>query len=242
MKRTQKASWFVAGLLVAVIVSALISPALAALTGKTITVYSGIQIYLDDQKLNPTDVNGKTVDVFAYNGTTYLPVRAVSSALDIPVQYDAKTQSVYLGRHSSNAPAIMLSDLDYFTKIPSASLAFQYLDTLQDNLGNTQRNVIVNTYDDDCISTYLINGQYSRLTGTFFQSYEYRSSNYVTKLTITGDGKELYSASMSGGVTPIDFSVDLTGVLELQVTLTGTGSINRIGNKHAGLGNCGLWS
>ncbi len=40
---------------------------------RTITVYSGVDIYVDDARLDARDANGNPVEVFIYNGTTYLP-------------------------------------------------------------------------------------------------------------------------------------------------------------------------
>lgn len=44
-----------------------------------------------------TDVNGKAVYPLVYEGTTYLPVRAVCSLAGIPVQWNQETGSVLLG-------------------------------------------------------------------------------------------------------------------------------------------------
>jgi hypothetical protein len=79
-------------------------PAIAASVQKAITVSTGITIYVDDVKLNPTDANGSPVEVFLYNGTTYLPVRAVSTALGKPIEWDGTTRSVYIGAHKSAEP------------------------------------------------------------------------------------------------------------------------------------------
>ncbi len=50
----------------------------------TTTLYDvatgGISIVVDGQKINPTDVNGNTVEPMIYNGTAYLPVRAVANS------------------------------------------------------------------------------------------------------------------------------------------------------------------
>ena len=59
-------------------------PFASALTQKNITVERGVTVYVDDQKLNPGDANGNSVEPMLYNGTTYLPIRAVSAA---PVSY-----------------------------------------------------------------------------------------------------------------------------------------------------------
>jgi len=40
---------------------------------------------------------GNPVYPIIYNGTTYLPIRAVSNMLDIPVAWDATTKTVILG-------------------------------------------------------------------------------------------------------------------------------------------------
>lgn len=84
-----------------ILVVALSVSAFAATAGRNILIYPGISIYIDDAKLNPTDVNGNPVEVFSYNGTTYLPVRAISEAFGKQVQWDGKTQSVYIGSHST---------------------------------------------------------------------------------------------------------------------------------------------
>lgn len=88
--------------LAALLLAALLTvPASAA--GRTITVHPGIGVYVNDQKLNPTDANGNAVEVFSYNGTTYLPVRAISEALGLTVRWDAAANSVQITRQGSAA-------------------------------------------------------------------------------------------------------------------------------------------
>ena len=72
-------------------------PFASALTQKNITVERGVTVYVDDQKLNPGDANGNSVEPMLYNGTTYLPIRAVSAALNVPIAWDGTTSSAYLG-------------------------------------------------------------------------------------------------------------------------------------------------
>ena len=64
-----------------------------------LAVETGVKVYVNDKPIVPTDVNGKTVDVLLYKGTTYLPVRAVSNALDQAVAWDGASYSVYIGSH-----------------------------------------------------------------------------------------------------------------------------------------------
>lgn len=94
-----KVQWkgFVLGIVFTVLVVTLAVPAFAALTAKDIQVYTGLDIYVDGVEMKPTDANGNPVEVFAYNGTTYVPLRAVSQSLGKAVNYDGGTQTVYIG-------------------------------------------------------------------------------------------------------------------------------------------------
>lgn len=58
--------------------------------------YSDIKIFVNDQRINPKDIEGNTVEPFIVDGTTYLPIRAVGEALDKYVSWDGATNSVYL--------------------------------------------------------------------------------------------------------------------------------------------------
>ncbi len=89
-------------LLVAVMVVTMVLPAGAALVKKTIEVNAGISVYLDDSKLAATDASGKAVDVFASNGTTYLPVRALSEAFGKTVLWDGDTDTVYVSGYTAD--------------------------------------------------------------------------------------------------------------------------------------------
>lgn len=228
MKRQWKG--FVAGMLAAMVLFTLVTPTLAALAGKTIQVYTGVDVYVDDVKVEPKDANGNPVEVFVYNGTTYLPIRAISNALGKPVQWEGKTNSAYVGKHQGDKPAVWLKDLDYF--VGSSWDTYNG----KDNLGVEHRDAIQGPiYSGSTTNTYLINGQYSAISGSFFQKYDKRSSFGVSILEIYGDDELLYSAEMEGGIKPLDFYVSLNGVLELKVKLSGYG----VG---AAVADCGLWS
>ncbi|NLH01675.1 MAG: copper amine oxidase N-terminal domain-containing protein [Clostridiales bacterium] len=73
-----------------------------ATVSKTIQVNPGITVYVDDSKLVPTDINGKIVDVFASDGTTYMPLRALSQALGKSVAWNADTRTVYVSGYSAD--------------------------------------------------------------------------------------------------------------------------------------------
>ena len=88
--------------LVLVIIFTVASIAYATTGQQQIIVdYSNIKIVVDGQQVNPKDANGKIVEPFIYNGTTYLPVRALAEALGKNVIWDSITSTVTI---SSNEP------------------------------------------------------------------------------------------------------------------------------------------
>ena len=77
--------------------------------------YRNIKIVIDGKVINPTDVSGNTVEPFLLNGTTYLPVRAVSGALGLYVDWDNDSNTVILNS-SSDKPTISNKDYADFVK------------------------------------------------------------------------------------------------------------------------------
>lgn len=70
---------FFAGILLMTLIFGLTSPAGAALAGKTIQVLTGVEIYVDGVEMKPTDANGKPVETFVYNGTTYHTSKVITN-------------------------------------------------------------------------------------------------------------------------------------------------------------------
>ena len=97
-----------------------------------------------------------------------------------------------------------------------------------DNMGNSDYETGF-TFSDSWATpvvreyTYIFDGEYDRFTGVM--AVEYMSRNHTQEeyygiLTIYGDGYELYrSEELRGGVRPIDFDIDITGVDELMFTI-----------------------
>lgn len=61
-----------------------------------------ICVELNDVRMVFKDANGQTVYPVIFNGTTYLPVRAVSALMDEPVEWDAASKTVYIGKTLTN--------------------------------------------------------------------------------------------------------------------------------------------
>jgi len=106
MIRKDTLKGFLSGVIVTVLLSTTV---FAAPVQRTITaVYNNIQIYVDGIQIHPSDSTGNPVEPFSYNGTTYLPVRAVATALNKEVTWDPATNSIYLGQHPSTSSSSVI--------------------------------------------------------------------------------------------------------------------------------------
>ncbi len=210
-----------------------------AYAANTTTLYNvianGIKIVIDGQKINPTDANGKTVEPIIYNGTTYLPVRAVANALGKAVYWDGPNYTVYLGNMDGKLeyPTVMLDDL---TNIGSGLLK---TDELIDNYGNNYNYAFCNNYNNK-EGRYLLNMRYSRFRGTLYVPRGY-SQDDTYYLTIIADGKNIYkSPEMSKTSAPVDIDIDVTGCNDFRIIFSDTAySVNYIG--FICLGNAGFY-
>lgn len=71
--------------------------------------YCGIKLVVNGAPVTPKDANGSTVEPFIYNGTTYLPVRAVGNALGKDVSWNGNTKTVYIGMNESDVKSKKLT-------------------------------------------------------------------------------------------------------------------------------------
>ena len=64
--------------------------------GKTIDINEGVSVFMNGKPIQMKDEQGNTVEGFIYNGTTYLPARAISEANGNNVTWDADGKNVYI--------------------------------------------------------------------------------------------------------------------------------------------------
>ena len=107
--------------------------AIASNGTKTATLfYRDIKITLDGKELIPKDVDGNYVEPFIIDGTTYLPVRGISNALGLNVDWDGVSGTVIL-----TTP----------TNIPSGSVLFEKNDVKITYLGLVSSDSYLGGYD-----------------------------------------------------------------------------------------------
>ncbi|MBR6524082.1 MAG: NPCBM/NEW2 domain-containing protein [Clostridia bacterium] len=206
------------GLIAGVLIGAMVTSGVV-FAANTTTLYdviaNGIKIVVDGKKLNPTDTNGNKVEPIIYNGTTYLPVRAVANALGKAVYWDGPNYTVYLGNMNGKLeyPTVELNIND------DIGDCWEKSSKLLDNYGNNYTRAIYqargNSYDNPY--EILCNGKYSRFKGTIYVEKGCKRDN-ETQIIIKADGKTIFSTdTINKTTTPKHFDINITGYNDIQI-------------------------
>ena len=191
--------------------------------GITVT-YADIKLNINGSIITPKDAAGNTVEPFIYNGTTYLPVRAVADALNSTVTWDQMTKTVTIIGGGSG------------TTIPTDPTTQKLIDVLPPYTGSTssyykffpstgsesismggvdyKNSLRILAYGREETASFNLNGRYTMLTG-IIGTIDGNSENAV--VSFIGDGNVLKTYEIVGGALPQDFSLDVTGVRQLTV-------------------------
>lgn len=203
------------GLVAGVLIGATVTGGVATAVNTT-TLYNvlqnGIKIVVDSKKLTPTDVDGNIVEPIIYNGTTYLPVRAVANALGKAVYWDGPNYTVYLGDMDGNLeyPTVELEDMISINQSPTIT------NKLTDNYGNHYDRAICNDLNNNNLE-YLLNMKYSNFRGTLYIP-EAVTEDELGYLKIIADGKTIYtSPEMTKSSAPVHINVNVKGYNDVKI-------------------------
>ena len=153
---------------------------------------------------------------FISGGRTFLPVRGIAELLDVPVDWDGATRTVFIGTTPHGAP--------FWTTVPFFQRSHGTMSTRTlTSIGQPFPNAIglsggIGGENASGWSDHALNGQFRTLTGTIGQ-VDGTSTTGVSTISFIGDGRELASFSVGGADHPRDISVDVTGVLVLRIQI-----------------------
>ena len=220
-----------------VLILSLSAVAFGASVTKNISVMmGGIKLFVDDEQFIPKDANGNVVQPIVYNGTTYLPARAVSEALGKAVHWDNATKSVYIGDHDSSVPDKLLKDMNVY----NAQIYYETWDGWQESKVDTTKlapvkaadgktypdsfTYKVHSNDSGTIFKYefLTEGKYTKFKSSYLLSDVNKKFDMPFKIKVLGDGETLYeSKTLNAGFAPQSIDCDLSGVevMTLQLEL-----------------------
>ncbi|WP_211749675.1 NPCBM/NEW2 domain-containing protein [Paenibacillus sp. Marseille-Q4541] len=160
--------------------------------------------------------NGTVVPAsLSYSGTTYVPLKMVGDMVSKEVAWDGKTKSVLIGDPGSVGEQKSLTDL------PPLKISSGNVDTNRSLKINDERYTkgimtSVHSYNRMESQSYNLNGQYETLNFGYGTISVWSSGNLV-KISVYGDGKELWSGNAVNGVPVNTASVPVKGVQELEI-------------------------
>jgi hypothetical protein len=178
--------------------------------------FKNIKIYIDGAELTPKDASGNTLEPFIYNGSTYLPIRAVAEAVGKEVSYDANTNSVYLG--DSNTVTKSQANGTYLE--PYAGEGYKITDIAMG--GVKYENALCLGYQRTFGNAYYnLSGKYTTFSGVYGLADGNISPGSTATLKFYGDGILLGEYTINAGDLPKNFTFNVTGVTQLMIELPG---------------------
>lgn len=214
---SKKKKLFTALISIATVASLSVTVFAKQITETATIVYNNIKIMIDGTEYNTE------VEPFIYNGTTYLPVRAVANAFGKDVDWDAENSTVIIGS----------SDVDYLNKLP-------YIDNDYENCQKATVSLVKNGI---CLSqfgtsdlvrenkfpkqyvAYNLDGKYKKFVA---EVYNNKQNGEGAKVYFKGDGKKiLYSMPAIEYSTPkTEIEVDVSGQNILYIEAENTSRFN----------------
>lgn len=201
---------FVMGVLVTIMASGTIMVVANSQTVSRNITY-GVQVSLDGQVLQLPDDS----QPFIMGNRTFLPVRAIADAVNLPVDFDASANMVHLGNRHAGLRRPLREAAPHF----NSSNRIQ-AETTASLGGVTHQNAIRFDVNDSGtgFTTHNLDGQFRNLTFTF--GGVDGAPNRNTTLRIIGDGVTLLEQTVNSNALPIQESVFVEGVRELRITVS----------------------
>ncbi|MBR5479492.1 MAG: hypothetical protein IKU84_04885 [Clostridia bacterium] len=188
-------------------------------------VYMNIKLVIDGEEITPKDVNGNIVEPFIYNGTTYLPVRAIGEAFDKDVHWDGENATVYVGEIVKAAKEVYLYNKPYLEcETPTSRVQYRggvnkqyrsfsnyvgfYWDAFPEKEGNT------------AYVTYPLNGLATKVKGTFeapVGTFESTGAELQIKFYNENDVLLYQSPILTQITEPVNFEFECKNCLKLKV-------------------------
>ena len=216
----EKAKGFITGVVVTTMVLGTFGVFAETISKTLDVIYQNIKIVIDGTEIEPTDANGDPVEPFIYNGTTYLPVRAVGEAFAKKVRWDGETNTVYMEQQGT---------VTYLDTLAPQSFEPQGRGDYS-SVGNNskygggvdyQRGVVIET-NKAATLTYSLDGNYSSFISDIYFTIGWGMGPTIVK--IYGDDKLMYeSPGMTNDTLTQSINLDVSGVAQLKIEVGDSG-------------------
>lgn len=212
MKSTRKMIARVGALTLALaMVLALPIASAAGLAKKTITVSTGVNLVVDGVDVIPTGENGKPVETFLYNGTTYVPIRAITQIFGKGISWDGTTGTVYIGEQPGAhqwlldvCPPYQTNDYKTYTTVTMAGQKYPHCFSLEG-------------WSNSSFALFNLNAAYNTLE--FDLGHIDGKDMRTATLNIYLDNELSFSLDLDPEMLPTHYSVPLYGALQMKINV-----------------------
>lgn len=184
-----------------------------------------IKVYIDDEEAELKDANGGIVKPFIIDGTTFIPLRGVSQALNCQVEWDGSLQRVSIYKNMVSPNGATLSEVKPYDYPLTTEVYYESEGkTLQiDNI--TYTNAIEYGahwgWGNDTIAYFNLNGKYNNITFIAGSTGNFDSEKNIKFLI---DGKLSDTVTIAPNSSSEEYSVNLNNGLQLQILIEGQGT------------------
>lgn len=159
-----------------------------------------MKFQVNGKPFQPQNDKGAVMAPISYNGSTYLPVRAMSKALGVAIEYDNKTNTIFLGEKGVGVSIADGFDSNFRTKDPQ----------LTSYNGKDYKDVFFNNADGNRSSGFMLypKGKYQKLylqvaaVGKDIEEFFVQDSDTDAKLEIdtidVAEGLKTFEIDISG--------------------------------------------
>jgi hypothetical protein len=191
------------------------SVVVSANTTVTRQIAYGVRVNLNGQDMQFAD----DMRPFMMDGRTFLPVRAIAEAVDMPVDFDGSTNTVFLGNRNQAVRTSLRQAAPFFDRSPNRNENV-YFNDFNSMSGVTYHNTLAFALGSHNgartnFSLHNLNGQFRTLSGTLGRVDG--SSMRNVKVNFIGDGRLLQSYDLNATDMPTPVNVFVEGVQQLRI-------------------------
>lgn len=178
--------------------------------------YCGIKLVVNGAPVTPKDANGSTVEPFIYNGTTYLPVRAVGNALGQDVSWNGNTKTVYIGMNESDVSAKKLTPYE----TSNSMCMIEKNSVTITMMGKNYTQGLYAAYGNDGYALYNLDGLYKSVEMDIGYRDGLNGQNSSLNFYVDGDLVDTYS--LEPDMQTQHIKVSLNRGLQLKIEKSGS--------------------
>lgn len=177
--------------------------------------YDNIKVFVDGNQVQfGKDTKGKQIEPFIYNGTTYLPLRAVGEALGKEVQWDPSTKSAFLGSGviDNNTAQVNTEEKDLVNTLN----AFNSTDHVNVYKTGKNKGIELRLWSNtETNINYNLEGKYTNISCLV----GVEEASKKGSLKFIGDGRTLAEYPIESDKMADNVNVDVSGVRNLMIQL-----------------------